>query len=131
MSGKQEPGIVVAQEPITPMSDGAKTPKPFDGVFEEDEASAVRSRPAQPKPKSGAYAAVVPGPQDGETITQRTARIDQKMAIATTLLREMSPLDARARLLSSAILRRDEVLLDAILSGMAEQALELAANKSR
>jgi hypothetical protein len=46
------------------------------------------------------------------------------MEIATTLLREMSPLDARARLLSSAILRRDEVLLDAILSGMADAKRE-------
>lgn len=130
MDGKQEPGIVVAQEAHTPMSDRAKTPKPFDGALEEDEASAVRARPAQPRPKSGAYAAVVP-PAPPETIAQRTARIDHKMAIATTLLREMSPLDARARLLSSAILRRDEVLLDAILSGMAEQALEVAADKSR
>ena len=113
------------------MSDGVKTPKPLDGVFEEDEASAVRARPAQPKTKSGPYAVAVPPSSGDETIAQRTARIDQKMAIATTLLREMSPLDARARLLSSAILRRDEVLLDAILSGMAEQALELATRKVR
>jgi hypothetical protein len=123
VNGKQEPGIVVAQEPLKEMSDGVKTPKPFDGDF-DDEASAVRPRHAQPKTKSGAYAAATPRPPANESIAQRTARIDQKMAIAATLLREMSPLDARARLLSSAILRRDEVLLDAILSGMAEQVLD-------
>jgi hypothetical protein len=61
-----------------------------------------------------------PPPSSEESIAQRTERIDHKMEIATALLKGMSPLDARARLLSSAILRRDEVLLDAILSGMAE-----------
>jgi hypothetical protein len=101
------------------MSDSVKTPRPFDGVFEQEESS-VRSRPGAPRSKSGAFAAATPPPPSSdESIAQRTERIDQKMEIATTLLRGMSPLDARARLLSSAILRRDEVLLDAILSGMA------------
>ena len=103
------------------MSDSVKTPRPLDGVFQEEESS-VRSRPGAPRSKSGAYAAVTtppPSSSSDESIAQRTLRIDQKMEIATTLLRGMSPLDARARLLSSAILRRDEVLLDAILSGMA------------
>lgn len=99
------------------MSDSVKTPRPIDGEL-EDEASAVRSRPGAPRTKSGAYAAATPPPP--ESIAERTERIDHKMAIATTLLHGMSPLDARARLLSSAILRRDEVLLDAILSGMVD-----------
>jgi len=99
------------------MSDGVKTPRPFDGV--EKEESSVRSRPDAPKSKSGAYAAVtLPPPSSQSSMTERNERIEQKMAIATSLLGGMSPLDARARLLSSAILRRDEVLLDAILSGM-------------
>ena len=107
------------------MSDSVKTPRPLQGVFDEQEESSVRSRPSAPRPKSGAYAAVtIPPPSSGESIAQRTLRIDQKMEIATTLLRGMSPVDARARLLSSAILRRDEVLLDAILSGMAEAKRE-------
>lgn len=102
------------------MSDSVKTPRPSDGVFDEKEESAVRSRPPTTRSKSGAYpATTLPPPSSDESIAQRTLRIDQKMEIATTLLRGMSPLDARARLLSSAILRRDEVLLDAILSGMA------------
>lgn len=114
------------------MSDGAKPPRPIDGAYEfEKEESAVRSRPEQPKSKSGAYAIASRPPPSDRSIAERTERIDQKMAIAATLLREMSPLDARARLLSSAILRRDEVLLDAILHGMAEQASDLATNKRR
>ena len=101
------------------MSDSVKTPRPSEGAFDEREESSVRSRPSAPKSKSGAYPAVTqPPPSSDESIAQRTLRIDQKMEIATTLLRGMSPLDARARLLSSAVLRRDEVLLDAILSGM-------------
>jgi hypothetical protein len=101
------------------MSDSVKTPRPIDGEL-ENEASAEHSRPAAPRTKSGAYAAATPPPPSDESIAQRTERIDHKMAIATTLLKGMSPLDARARLLSSAILRRDEVLLDAILSGMVD-----------
>jgi hypothetical protein len=113
------------------MSDRAKTPRPFDGAFVKEE-SAVRSRPEAPSSRSGTYAAT-PAASDPseETIAERTVRIDNKMAIATTLLRGLSPLDARARLLSSAILRRDEVLLDAILSGMTDQVLELASDKRR
>src|SRR4029453_909140 len=101
------------------MSDSVKPPRPSEGAFDEREESSVRSRPSAPKSKSGAYPAVTqPPPSSDESIAQRTLRMDQKMEIATTRLRGMSPLDARAGLLSSAVLRRDEVLLDAILSGM-------------
>lgn len=113
------------------MSDSVKTPRPFDGAFEKEE-SAVRSRPETPTSRSGTFAAsTVPPPSTERSIAERTERIESKMAIATALLRGMSPLDARARLLSSAILRRDEVLLDAILSGMTDQVIGLASDKRR
>jgi hypothetical protein len=104
------------------MSDGVKTPRPLNGAFAEEEETSVRSRPDAPKSKSGAYpvASTLP-PSSNSSVAERSERIDHKMAIATTLLRDLSPLDARARLLSSAILRRDEILLDAILSGMTDQ----------
>jgi len=118
------------------MSDSVKTPRPFDGAFAKEE-SQVRSRPEAKKSPSGVYAAAgtppptTPPSSTDQSIAERTERIDHKMAIATTLLSGMSALDARARLLSSAILRRDEVLLDAILSGMTDQVLELASDKRR
>ena len=102
------------------MSDGVKTPRPIDLEAFEKEESSVRSRPGAPRTKSGSFAAASQPPPSSQSMAERSARIEQKMAIATSLLKGMSPLDARARLLSSAILRRDEVLLDAILSGMAE-----------
>src|ERR1700742_3533563 len=48
--------------------------------------------------------------RDYESITERTARIEHKVVVAQLLLERLSPLDARARLLASAVLRRDEVL---------------------
>ena len=66
-----------------------------------------------------------------ESVSERTARIDSKLSIATLLLERLSPLDARARLLSSAILRRDEVLIDAVLAEMTDAVVALAARRRR
>jgi hypothetical protein len=64
--------------------------------------------------------------QEYESITARTARIEHKMIVAQLLLERLSPLDPRARLLGSAVLRRDEVLLDGILSQMTDAIAALA-----
>ncbi|SRR5260221_13524702 len=69
--------------------------------------------------------------RDHETVTERTARIDQKLTVATMVLKGLSPTDARARLLHSAILRRDEVLLDAVLAQMTEEVVALVSSRSR
>lgn len=63
---------------------------------------------------------------DYESITERTARIEHKVVVAQLLLERLSPLDARARLLASAALRRDEVLLDAILGQMTDAIAALS-----
>lgn len=80
---------------------------------------------------SGEYTAVRPGSErpEKETVSERTNRIDAKLSVATLLLERLSPLDSRARLLGSAILRRDEVLLDAILAEMTEDVVALAASR--
>lgn len=51
-----------------------------------------------------------------EDVVERNQRIRHKMSLAAVLLGRLPPDDRRARLLRSAILRRDEVLLDALLS---------------
>lgn len=64
------------------------------------------------------------------SVAERTSRIDHKMTRATLLLERLAPLDARARLLGSAILRRDEVLIDAVLAQMTDDLLELSSDRS-
>jgi hypothetical protein len=82
---------------------------------------------------SGEYAATRPEPSARapwrESVSERTARIDSKLSIATLLLERLSPLDARARLLNSAIMRRDEVLIDAVLAEMTDEVVALAATR--
>jgi len=118
------------------MSESRKTPTPATGAASTrlDEESWVRPR-ADSQVKgtgSGEYAAVRPAserPPEKETVSERTNRIDAKLSVATLLLERLSPLDSRARLLGSAILRRDEVLLDAILAEMTEDVVALAASR--
>jgi hypothetical protein len=49
------------------------------------------------------------------TVAERSARIAAKIRRAERLMRELRPADPRLRLLCSAILRKDEVLLDAVM----------------
>ncbi len=85
----------------------------------EQELSEVRARPSSaPRPSSASMPAIpsserrdsnVPGSID------RSERIDRKLRIAAALLADLPPNDSRARLLRTAIVRRDEVLLDGLL----------------
>jgi hypothetical protein len=50
-----------------------------------------------------------------ESVGERSHRIGAKIAEAHALLQQLPPTDPRLRLLCSAILRKDEVLLDAVL----------------
>ncbi len=104
-----------------------------------EEPSRIRPRQDSDVKKagSGEYPAVEqtessrPSSRGTESITERTARIDSKLSIASLLLERLPPLDARARLLGSAILRRDEVLIDAVLAEMTDEVVALAASRSR
>lgn len=115
------------------MSDSLKTLRPsvpFDSQFPREE-SHVRGRgaPTVPSPapagpaRSSSHAAPIARPS--ETIAERTRRIEQKVSVANLLLRRLAPTDPRARLLSSAMLRRDEVLLDAVLGQMTDEVFAL------
>jgi hypothetical protein len=122
------------------MSESRKTPKPASAAADvrtNDEESWVRPRQESETKGagSGEYTAVRPEDEaripGRESVSERTARIDSKLSIATLLLERLSPLDARARLLSSAILRRDEVLIDAVLAEMTDAVVALAASRRR
>ncbi|HEX3596896.1 MAG TPA: hypothetical protein VHU80_17425 [Polyangiaceae bacterium] len=109
------------------------------GARTQEEQSRIRARQDSEVEDagSGEYAAVKPpdssrpSSRATESITERTARIDSKLSIASLLLERLPPLDARARLLSSAILRRDEVLIDAVLAEMTEEVVALASSRAR
>lgn len=70
-----------------------------------DEGSSVRERSQSSRPSTPGLGA-----------PPREVRIDQKFREAEALLVGVPPTDGRRRLLQAAILRRDEGLVDAILS---------------
>ena len=107
------------------MSDPVKPARPpgapFDSQFAKEE-SHVRSRG---RGDHGGEDADTTKLRD--TVAGRTTRIDQKMTRATLVLERLAPMDSRARLLGSAILRRDEVLLDAVLAEMTDELISLSS----
>jgi hypothetical protein len=124
------------------MSESRKTPSPAvasSTARTPEEQSRIRARQDSDVrgAGSGEYSALRPedsqrpGSIDRESITERTARIDTKLSIAKLLLERLPPLDARARLLGSAILRRDEVLIDAVLAEMTDEVVALASTRTR
>mgnify|MGYP001605945951 CR=1 FL=1 len=98
---------------------------PFDSQFPKEE-SHVRCHDTGKRPsESGTHAVSLPS--DGaepqvESVGERTSRIDGKIRDASAALARLSPTDGRARLLASAVLRRDEVLLDAVLAQLARDS---------
>jgi hypothetical protein len=122
------------------MSESRKTPSPAAAssiARTPEEQSRIRARQDSDVrgAGSGEYAAQRPEesqrPGVSESISERTARIDTKLSIAKLLLERLPPLDARARLLGSAILRRDEVLIDAVLAEMTDEVVALASPRTR
>lgn len=77
-----------------------------------DEGSSVRTRTESVRP---------PAPSSPDLSAPREVRIDQKIQEAELLLANCPPSDARRRLLQAASLRRDEGLVDAILSTLRER----------
>jgi hypothetical protein len=100
------------------MSDPVKpAPLPrvaFDSQFAKEESHV---RP------TGQRGSLPPPPPPRETMGERTSRIEQKLTRATLVLERLPPMDGRARLLGSAILRKDEVLLDAVLAEMTDELI--------
>jgi hypothetical protein len=107
------------------MSDPVKPARPpgapFDSQFAKEE-SHVRSRGREEDADTTKLR---------ETVAGRTTRIDQKITRATLVLERLAPMDSRARLLGSAILRRDEVLLDAVLAEMTDELVSLSSAPRR
>lgn len=113
------------------MADRAR-PDPNDRPFvaaQADEDSVVRSRDvatasARPRQESSAGLRVdQPSKPARSHSSVRPAvsgslddRIEQKLRLASALLRDLPPEDTRVRLLHVAIMRRDESLLDGVLA---------------
>lgn len=77
-----------------------------------DEGSFVRARTESARPSAPSSPELGAPPRD--------VRVDQKIREAEILLADCPPNDARRRLLQAASLRRDEGLVDAILSTLRE-----------
>lgn len=79
------------------------------------------SRPPSSRAKSErgtvATKSTEPGEESESVVIRRSRRIDAKVVAAKAYLNGLPTGDRRARLVHAAILRRDETLLDAILSG--------------
>ncbi|MBN2195687.1 MAG: hypothetical protein JW751_22895 [Polyangiaceae bacterium] len=93
-----------------------------------------RDNPSTPDPKTEAHdegrsevrycAARRPTPSmvpSAQATLDRGVRIDAKIEQARIVLEELDPSDPRIRLLRLALIRRDEVLLDGLLAGIAEE----------
>jgi hypothetical protein len=93
-------------------------------VGECDEGSSVRPRFGRPRQSSWP-------PLDDEDEqpgalndpTGRSGRIEQKVRVASLVLDDLPPNDPSVRLLRIAIMRRDEILLDGVLSELQDRRL--------
>jgi hypothetical protein len=82
----------------------------------EDEGSVIR-------PRDGA-GSVRPRQQSSSEVRAMSLdeRLEQKVRVASALLRGLPPTDTRVRLLNIAIMRRDESLLDGVLAELNKPA---------
>lgn len=81
----------------------------------EDEATDVRARMEPSRPRRVRYQS---GVWQSAEPTDKSERLEHKLKIAKALLASMPVAHPRARLLRIAIVRRDEVVLDGILSDL-------------
>ncbi len=87
-----------------------------------DEGSSIRPRFGRPRQSSW------PPVDDADDLpgalsdpTGRSGRIEQKVRVASLVLDDLPPTDPSVRLLRIAIVRRDEVLLDGVLSELQDR----------
>jgi hypothetical protein len=110
------------------MSDMARKHPSFPELVAplDEEGSVIRARDAgDVRPPQGSSAKV---PETTGTASSRVPtnvrpaggslgeRLDQKLRLASVLMRDLPPTDTRVRLLNIAIMRRDEALLDGVLA---------------
>lgn len=91
----------------------------------DDDASTVRARDGQasvrPRQESSPELKASPPSKRTHSSTRPAAgslddRLEKKMQLAGELMKGLPPTDARVRLLSVAVMRRDEALLDGLLA---------------
>ncbi len=101
----------------TPHTDAVTTP--------DDDGSTVRSRDSRasvrPRQESSPELRASAAPRRTQSSTRPALgslddRLEKKMQVAAALMKDLPPTDSRVRLLYVAIMRRDEALLDGLLS---------------
>jgi hypothetical protein len=85
---------------------------------EQDQGSSVRACQRRPSSEPTQPPSSSPTGPCGELadFVARTDRVERKVRIAKVILEQLPPDDAQARLLRVAVVRRDELLLDAVLT---------------
>jgi hypothetical protein len=101
------------------MSEPKRSPPPDDETlapdpFEEKSAVRERYRPALAEPPQGRGIEA----NDAASSILRAQRLEMKLRLAAETARELPSEASEARLLEIAIVRRDEVLIDAILNAL-------------
>ena len=91
----------------------------------DDERSRVRPRTATPAENEHESKSSPPRSRSSMPASSLTERLEQKVRLATALLEKLPANDPRARLLHAAVLRRDEALLDGVLSELAARPNKL------
>ena len=101
------------------MSDPAERKQSYPDLLaaQDDERSRVRPRtpdtPSGEERKAGVSGPPASGSSPAPSLSQR---LEHKVRLATALLEKLPANDPRARMLHVAVLRRDEALLDGVLS---------------
>jgi hypothetical protein len=113
--------------PMTRAPNSSRSPvHALRDVEECDEGSSVRPRFGRPRQSSWPPLDDGADEQPGalNDPTGRNGRIEQKVRVASLVLDELPPGDPSVRLLRIAIVRRDEVLLDGVLSELQKRRRE-------
>jgi hypothetical protein len=103
---------------VAPLDDEGSVIRPRSGEPgsvrpKQDSATSVRTESSAPKRVHSSTRPAAPGSLDD--------RLEHKMRLATTLMRDLPATDTRVRLLHIAIMRRDESLLDGVLAELNNQ----------
>jgi hypothetical protein len=98
------------------MTDPARTPRPNPGnPLEEDSQVQRKSHP-------GDGPAARPRQASAPDLTPHE-RLERKLRLGQKLLSELPASNVHARLLSVAVMRRDEALLDGVLAALGQSAI--------
>lgn len=116
MTGKSEPAVSYMAR---------RHPSSSEPVTEPNKEVPASQTGASKPPYTGAPSGAARGRTQSSTrprLGSLDARIEAKLRVAASIIDELPATDSRVRLLHIAIMRRDEALLDGVLSELNEAA---------